>query len=158
MNPLSMKKEILISVLIGLTLGLIITYGVYRFRSSIADTPTNSLQEVASTTPTPELETSSVISVHNPQDGSVLSGTDLTVTGSTIANAYVVLFVDDTEIISNSDDAGNFSFQVKLATGPNILRLHVVNESGVTTVVERTVIVSPTEPTATASATTADEK
>lgn len=140
-----MKKEILISVLIGLTLGLIITYGVYRFRSSANNTPATSLETVVATTPSPDIESSSVISIHNPPNGAVLNNTALTVTGNTIADAYVVLFVNDTEHISTADDAGNFSFQTKLVTGPNILRVHVVEESGTTTVAERSVIVTPAE-------------
>ncbi len=140
-----MKKEILISVLIGLTLGLIITYGVYRFRSSMNTKPATTLKEVATTTPSPEIETSSIVSIHNPQDGSVLSETALTVTGNTIPESYVVLFVNDTESISTADSAGNFSFQAKLASGPNILRIHVVDETGKTTVVERSVIVIETD-------------
>lgn len=139
-----MKKEVIISVLIGLSLGLIITYGVYRFRSSLTEKPTTTL-DLVSTSPSPELEVASIISLHNPQEGSVVTEPKLTVTGSTLPDAYVVLFVNDEESVSNSDGAGNFSFQATLTKGANILRVHVVNESNTVTVLERSVIfVDPT--------------
>ena len=135
-----MKKEVIVAIMVGLGMGLIITFGVYRVKSSITETPsTNLIEEV------PEGEvvaTPTILALHNPEDGAVLTETELTVTGTTIPNSFIVLFVNDNDFISNTDESGNFSFKVELEDGANILRVHVLNEDGETTVEERLVVVS----------------
>lgn len=135
-----MKKEIIIAILVGLSMGLIITFGVYRVKSSITEAPTTSLedeseQNEATTAPT-------ILALHSPEDGTVQVEKELTVTGTTIPNSFIVLFVNDSDFISNTDESGNFSFQVELEDGANILRVHVLNEDGETTVEERLVVIS----------------
>lgn len=135
-----MKKEILIAVFVGLSMGLIITFGVYRVKNSLTQTPTtNFIQENLDTDPT---ATPTLLALHSPEDGIIQTETELTVTGTTVADAFVVLFVNNTDFISNSDESGNFSFKINLEEGANIIRVHVLDESGTASVEERLVVVS----------------
>ncbi|MCB9813607.1 MAG: hypothetical protein H6772_04335 [Pseudomonadales bacterium] len=135
-----MKKEVLIAIFVGLSMGLIITFGFYRVRTSITDTPTTDLTQDITT----GLETAkpTMLALHSPEDGLIQTENELTVTGTTTPNSFIVLFVNDEDFISNTDDSGNFSFKIELNDGPNILRIHVLDESGETTVEERLVVVS----------------
>lgn len=135
-----MKKEVLIAILIGFGLGLTITYGIYRFRTAFEDSPQTIAEIVSSTTPTPESQ--SLLALLTPEDGAIQTATDTTVAGSTIPDSFVVLFVNDEDFIQKSDESGNFSFQVNLENGSNVIIAHVLNESGEVITKEKTVVVS----------------
>lgn len=146
-----MKKEMFIAIFIGLTLGLIITYGVYRMRVAFLRGSDN---VTTSTTPdpSPTPDTTS-LTIFSPEDGSIQTQKELTVSGTTLPNAYLVLFVNNEDYISTADQSGNFSFNVILEDGGNILKIHTIDGNGTTTTVQRTVIVQSTAtPAATASA------
>jgi hypothetical protein len=135
-----MKKEMFIAILIGFLLGLIITFGVYRLR--VAKNPKTGIPvatPAASTLPT---TSSSQITIHSPEEGAIQEIKSATVTGSTIPDSYVVLFVTNTEYIRQSDATGNFSFDVELAEGSNLLTVNVLTDDGTVLTKERTVIVT----------------
>jgi len=134
-----MKKEMIIAIVIGFLLGLVITFGVYRLR--VAKTRHNT-----PAVPSPSVSASpvvdSLISIHNPEEGTIQEEKSLTVTGGTIPDSYVVLFVNNTEYIRQSDESGNFSFDVELAEGSNLLTVTVLTDDGQVITKERTVIVT----------------
>lgn len=134
-----MKKEVLIAIFVGLSMGLIITFGVYRVMSSITEKP---VAEFVQETQTEVTATPTVLALHSPEDGIIQTETDLTVTGTTIANSFIVVFVNDEDYISTSDESGNFTIKVELETGENIIRVHVVDVNVAHTVEERFVVVS----------------
>jgi hypothetical protein len=138
---IGMKKEVLIAILIGFSLGLTITYGVYRVRLAMQDQPP-SIEQIVNATPTPASEAQSIIAVHSPTNGTVQTEASTTVAGTTLPNAFVVLFVNNESYIQTSDATGNFSFEVPLVNGGNILIVHVVNEDGQSISVERTIVVT----------------
>ena len=135
-----MKKEVVISILIGLTLGLIITYGIYRMRTALL-APRTTTEILA--TPTPSAEPLANLTILNPIEGLIQTQNTITVTGTTLPNSIVVLFVSEEDQITTADANGNFSFESELKTGSNVLTVHTVDESGITTSVERVVIVNP---------------
>lgn len=135
-----MKKEVLIAIFVGLSMGLIITFGVYRVKSSITEKPVadfieDNQEEQATATPT-------VLALHSPEDGIIQTETELTITGTTVANTFIVAFVNDEDYITSSDESGNFTIKVELEDGENIIRVHVVNENNTSVVEERLVVVS----------------
>lgn len=135
-----MKKEILIAIFVGLSMGLIITFGIYRVTNSFTQKP---LTDLTPPTDKPSVTTApTVLALHSPEDGLVQEENTLTITGTTIPETYIVLFVNDTDYISTSDQSGNFSFKATLVDGPNIIRVHVINDDGTTIVEERSVIVT----------------
>lgn len=135
-----MKKEVLVAILVGLSMGLIITFGVYRVRNSIAEAPATNLVET--TEETQETVVPTMLALHSPEDGIVQVEKELTVTGTTTPNSFVVLFINDTDFISDADESGNFSFKAELEDGANIIRVHVLDNEGSTIVEERLVVVS----------------
>lgn len=136
-----MKKEVVLAILIGLGMGLFITYGVYRLRSSISKPEVTDLSEATSPQPT-TASNPALLAIHNPEHGSILVEAATTVTGTTTPNSHVVLFVNNTDYISTSDQTGNFSFEVALTDGANVLSVHVLDENGTSATDERVVVVS----------------
>lgn len=136
-----MKKEVLIAILIGFGLGLVIMYGLYRLRIAMTDKP-QAIEEIVKATPSPTAEAEAVIALHSPEDGSIQTETNTTVTGTTLPNSYVVIFVNEEDFITTADESGNFSLDAELELGSNVIVTHVVDNDGNTYTKERTVIVS----------------
>lgn len=138
-----MKKEALIAILIGVGLGLIITYGFYRFRVSLSQPPTKTVAELLEQTPEDEDDQSqSIIALHSPEDGIVQSETSVLIAGTTLEDVFVVIFINDEETVTTSDESGNFSLNTKLQAGANIISVYVVDSSGETYSEERLVVVT----------------
>lgn len=133
-----MKKETIIAILIGLSLGLFITYGVYQTKTSIS----RRSNDPKLTTTEPADNFSGELVLNSPLDESVQTDDSVIVSGTTLPNSFVVIFVGNQETITNSDDSGNFSVETALEDGANIIDVYVIDEDGQTLSVEKTVVVS----------------
>jgi hypothetical protein len=148
---LRMKKELLLAIVIGLTFGLIITYGIYRARMTLSQPP-RTAQSSPTPTASPDSENSANLRIVSPNDESVQSDKAITVAGASLPGSHVVIFINDTEHLTTADTSGNFSIQGTLEAGSNIITIHALDENGKVTVQERTVIlVSPSADTQTAT-------
>jgi len=137
-----MKKEIFIAICLGLLVGLLITFAIYQNKFK-TQTPDDNTQEL--TNNPPEASPSNTIgqlTLLSPEDEIVQETEELTVAGSTAANSFVVIFVNEEELITSADELGNFSLKIKLEKGSNVIIVHVLNEDGEVTTLERTVIYS----------------
>lgn len=135
-----MKKEMVIAIAIGFLLGLVITFGVYRLR--VAKNRSNTTTVASPTVSASPTADDTLVTIHSPEEGLITEEKSLTVTGSTIPDSYVVLFINETEYIRQSDEVGNFSFEVELADGSNLLTINVLTDDGQVISKERTVIVT----------------
>ncbi|MBT4124596.1 MAG: hypothetical protein HN981_01645 [Candidatus Pacebacteria bacterium] len=136
-----MKKETIIAILVGLSLGLFITYGVYQAKTSISP-ESDKDQEILSLTPAPENEFSGELVLNSPENEIIQEDSSISVSGTTLPNSFVVIFVDNKETITSSDESGNFSIEISLENGLNIITITVLDENGRSISTERTVIVS----------------
>ncbi|MGD9129011.1 MAG: hypothetical protein PVJ09_00775 [Candidatus Woesebacteria bacterium] len=135
-----MRKEVVISILIGIILGLIITYGVYLTRKSgPIDTPTIDVDQLS---PTPDSSNPNQLMLSSPEDEIVQEEQTTTVSGTTLANNFVVIFVGNQETIVTSDESGNFSTELELEAGSNVITVYAIDEDGKKSSIERTIIVT----------------
>lgn len=136
-----MKKEVIIAVIIGLIMGLIITYGFYRVKTSVSTPPTTDLEDsVASASATPKII--STISIHSPEEGHIQENPDIKVAGTTTASSIIILNFEEESLITESDSSGNFSFDIELSEGPHIITVSVLENDGSVTTEERTVVIT----------------
>jgi hypothetical protein len=137
-NDGSMKKELFFAVIIGLFVGLVITYGIYRVRTGV---PKQTLNNKNGTEATGSATTDSGnLVLTSPEDESVQTTSDVTIAGTTIPDSFVVIFVNNKENITTADQSGNFSIATKLDAGSTIIRVHSIQEDGSVIETERTVI------------------
>jgi len=148
-----MTKEMILAILIGLAVGLLLTYGFYRARVLVAGPINNQVTTTA--TPLPSPTTSGTLILISPEDELVLTERKVTVAGTTLPNAQVVVFINNEDSLTTSDNSGNFSTERELAFGSNILTVHSVDQNGTATSLERTVIVADPEALTTEAATPA---
>ncbi|MBU0978355.1 hypothetical protein KKF92_00820 [Patescibacteria group bacterium] len=151
-----MQKEVIISAIIGITLGLIVTYGIYQVKQSVTS-PTSSDEVNSQVQPSPNNETEVGLSLTSPTDGLVQTSGKIQVTGNTVQpESFVVVFVGNDETILKSDASGHFSAELELNDGEHIITVISINQDGLTEQAERLVVVSdlfnPSQPPATAIA------
>jgi hypothetical protein len=149
-----MKKEVIIAVLIGLSLGLIVTYGIYTARRTFMTN--NSTKSLPSPTPpsTPSPNNSS-LSVISPEDETLQFSKEVKVTGTTRSGSLIVIFVNEKNVVTRADQSGNFSIQTTLDEGSNVITTRAIDEDGKSVEDQRVVIFSTTsldDPVASSSA------
>lgn len=150
-----MKKELFISVLVGLIVGLVIVFGFYRTKTILTPTNENPILE-ESPSPEASAEIISNLVVHSPLNESIQDSGEVTIAGSTNKNEFVVILVNDEDFVTTADESGNFSISANLETGSNVIQVHSINEDGDITKEELTVIYS-TQPLIETEANTENE-
>jgi hypothetical protein len=135
-----MKKEVVIAVVLGVVVGLIITFGIYTANAALQR---RARQLTATPSPTPLTnEQKSSIILFSPEDNTLTDKDALSVSGTTTANSLVVIFVNEQEHVTTADEKGNFSEEVELVGGSNILTIVATDPNGKQEQVQRTVVYS----------------
>ncbi len=129
-----MRKEILLAIFIGMSLGLMITFGVYQSRQqSVVKqnlTSNQAIVEVASTASATLAGQDFELLINSPEPNLLSEDSELIVAGRSKANSFIVIFVNDQEYITTADEAGDFSTKVELEAGGNLLLITSVDEDG----------------------------
>lgn len=136
-----MRKEVLLAILIGAGLGLLITFAVYQSRRSVSEAQKDQVQEVLNNHDDNEEVDNSQLAITSPEDNLIVDSQRLIVSGNTQINNFVVIFVNNEEVITNADESGNFSKEVRLNQGANVLVIYAINQDGLVCQNTRTVIV-----------------
>jgi hypothetical protein len=153
-----MKKEVAIAIVIGLILGLVVTFGIYTARRSGALNE-ESAGLLASISPgtNPNTSPNSVnnsLVISSPEDGLITIDKEIQVSGTTDPNAFVFLMYQDQFKLEKADATGNFSTKIPTKNGPMIIVVRTIDENGNTAEDERGIFIgNPEEAAATASAT-----
>jgi len=135
-----MKKEVLIAIIIGLVMGLFITYGFYHSQRT---TEVNQITNTQDTIPetTPPIQETGRLTLFSPDNESIQSEKTVKVTGNTTQNSTVIIYVNDTPLITQADETGNFSKEIELRPLANIISVHSIESTGETSVITRTIVV-----------------
>lgn len=140
-----MRKEILLAVFVGITLGLMITFGIYQ-NSENSKTGQNSDTDQLINNP---ISTESVaiqdpqLVINSPEEELLTDEEELIVSGSGNPDSFVIILVNDVETVSNTDESGNFSVKLKLNIGGNLIEINSIDEDGKQVSKQRTVIYEP---------------
>lgn len=155
-----MKKEILFAVCLGLIVGLIITFGMYRAQiamrgSSTTNTDLTGSSANPSATPSSQED---AFPVSEPLDETLTSESSVRVSGKTTPNAAILVLNGNTETVGSADQQGNFSLTVSLTSGANVLLIRSLSDTADPQEVTRTIVYSTVDitqntPVATSSAT-----
>ena len=123
-----MKKEVIIAIIIGFSLGLVITFGIHTARQSnrpdSRDSFTTPLptQEDGSS-PSEPLTTGHRVELVSPGPNSVVDETPIHVVGTTSPNSLVAILSGSFSTSTAADTNGNFSASVDLTAGINTINL-----------------------------------
>lgn len=142
-----MRKEVILAVIIGIILGGVILYGINLANTSSKlnqnNTETKGSPKV---TPSPSKKPDSLISILFPPNNSVVTEAKLTLKGTTKPNSNVAIISESDDILTMSDKSGNFSGDINLISGENIITIAIVDDKQATSSATITVIRTTTLP------------
>ncbi len=132
-----MKKEVLLAIIIGITLGLIIMAGV-KFNSIksfiTSDEKQATIADAVSPTPTstitPTPKSTYAISIISPENESIIETSSFDLIGKTSPLSTVVIIAEEDEIILQSGPQGEFETSVDLIGGENIIEITSYDSQG----------------------------
>lgn len=128
-----MRKEVILAIFLGISLGFVITLGIWKARDALKTLPQTS-QSILTPTPESPVSESPDNDIHltltQPRDNDLVSSDKILVTGETLPNARIVILLEDTETETSADASGKFSQQITLISGSNILTVFAFDDQG----------------------------
>ncbi|MEK7458265.1 MAG: Ig-like domain-containing protein [Patescibacteria group bacterium] len=136
-----MKKEVLVAVVLGVIVGLIITFGIYTANTAL-QRRARQTNATPSPTPTAENAKQSSIIIYSPENDMMTDKDTIQLSGLTTPNAIVVIFVNDKPVVTTADSKGNFSADLSLVGGSNVITIVATDEIGKQSQEQRSVVYS----------------
>lgn len=127
-----MRKEIFLAIVVGIIVGLGITFGLFILRQRFLPNQTareieDSRQQVAAPTPT---SLTSQLVIQQPNNNLLTKDSTVQVVGKSWPNSYITILAADEEYITVTDDDGDFSQEVELELGGNRLTVIATSQQG----------------------------
>lgn len=136
-----MKKEVVLAVILGIIFGLVITFGIYTANKALRNRQQNTTENTQDQ-PSSSASATQVTQIIAPEDGEIVSANTVRLTGTTFPNADVVIFVEDVDYVTTSDTTGNFSAELTLTGGSNVITTTVTSKDGKQETDQRVVVFS----------------
>ena len=137
-----MRKEVVFAIIIGLFLGAVILVG-WQLADQSAKQAASTTAQIPQGKPDlapPETPIAQGISVISPQDHAVINVNSIKIIGKTLANVFVAASNSEDEAIVTADKDGNFSVDLALTGGENVIKLTVLKDDLTTASTQITVI------------------
>lgn len=128
-----MRKEVLFAIIIGLILGGVIIFGLQlankssQQASSTTATPTP-ITNQTNPTPTPN-QTDQNLIISSPSNNSVVNTPTIKIIGKSFKNSPVAIYTNSDEQLVTSGADGNFSTDLSLGGGENLIKITSQNDS-----------------------------
>ena len=122
-----MRKEVIFAIIIGLSLGVTILFGIRLANQSIitSSAPRNEAK-IPSIPEGPTPAQVAGISIISPKNHSIINTATVKIIGKTLPNSTVAILSFENDILIISDSDGNFSADLELAGGENIIKATVL--------------------------------
>lgn len=119
-----MKKEILLSILIGFALGLVITFGIYTAKKTSRTIFQKPEVSFLNETSDQSFNINQSVSIISPIDQSIIKEGKTVVSGVAAPNSAVVIIGEKGERIVTADNRGSFESEIFLESGENQIEIH----------------------------------
>ncbi|MCX6816464.1 MAG: hypothetical protein NTZ93_01155 [Candidatus Beckwithbacteria bacterium] len=127
-----MKKELLIAVVIGLSLGLIVALGIFTANQAL-NTQKQKKSTQTSTSPiTTITNQQKTLNITSPENFDLINQSDITLSGIAWPNAVIALLTETQSYLTLADSEGIFTFKIKLIKGFNEITIIASDETGFT--------------------------
>ncbi len=125
---IAMRKEVVFAIIIGLFLGAVILVGWQLADQSAKQAASTTVQtpQAKPDLASPETPIVQGISLISPQNHAVVNTDSLKIIGKTFPNALVAASNSENEAIVTADKDGNFSVDLSLIGGENVIKLTVL--------------------------------
>lgn len=143
-----MRKEVILAVIIGVLLGGVILYGINlaNTSSSIKQDSQDTTDTNSKVTPTPTKKTAGDVSIILPLKNSVVTESTIALKGSAKPNSNIAIVSESDDLITTSDNSGNFQADINLINGENTITVTAVDDKQKTSSTTITIIRTATLP------------
>ncbi|MDO8599896.1 MAG: hypothetical protein Q7R44_00590 [bacterium] len=126
-----MRREVLFAIVLGVGLGALVAFGLWRANLIFSPNNTNPkpLTEITSSPSSQVVEVSDLI-VTSPEDNLVVSDNTLKIPGSATPRATIVILTPADEEILEAKNDGSFEAEVEISGGPNEILVKSYDENG----------------------------
>lgn len=138
-----MKTEKIVLSFVATALGLLVA-GVAFFLFS-TKTPSPPKTKVISMSPTPSPSSSTFLTLDQPKDEGIVSKKTITVSGKTRSDAVITILTNGVENVITPTISGDFSAQITLSNGQNIIEVVSIATDGETESIKKTITYSEEE-------------
>jgi len=141
-----MRKEVIIAVFAGLTLGLLLAFGIYRVNSSDTfqknlDAPSQNQNTTGSDQNTTQ---TSKLSLANIEDGTIFTSSPINIEGLSTAGNLIIISTASEDFVLETQTDGSFSQDIKPTIGVNIITVLSYNKVSQTSeTVSNTIVYYP---------------
>lgn len=126
-----MRKEVFLAIIIGFSLGLVITYGIWTANKALKETaPKSEITPQAIQEVTPSAIPPSLLIINSPEDNTLSDKEKIELAGKATPKAAVVVLYSEGEKILEADEGGNFSTEITLVGGSNEITVTSYNTDG----------------------------
>ena len=127
-----MRKEVLIAIIIGFSLGLVITFGIWTANKAIKQTAPNQQEESTQAEQPTQIPTPASIGLQilSPEDNSLVNQEKIIISGKASLAGTIIILYENGEKIIDSDSSGNFSAEIILISGENEIIVTAYDEAG----------------------------
>ena len=134
-----MRKEQIILSLIAVTLGIIIAAGAFYFYQSSKKIKTNNIKSIVIEEATPTPTSNLFLTIDTPTDEIVTNEKTIKITGKTVPDAKIVILTATNQEAAVPTNDGDFSTDIVLNNGENIIEISAISSSGESVKVRRVV-------------------
>jgi len=123
-----MRKEILLAIIVGIVVGLGITFGLYLLRERFQ--PRQTLQQLTTlgqTEASPSPEAGGTLTIQQPRNNLYTQDSFVRIVGRATPNSYLAILAEENEYLTTADQDGDFSQEIELSAGGN--RVTVISTS-----------------------------
>lgn len=128
-----MRKEVLAAIIIGITLGAVVAFGIWRAKSYLSPrqiSPAATEQNTQPETHNQENTANSDLVVTQPEENTVSPTDKITVKGSANPKSTVVIISNGDQQIIDAKDDGSFEQEISLDAGPNEINVTAYDDQG----------------------------
>ena len=133
-----MRKEVLIAIIFGFTLGLLIVGGIWwsgqiTQKSSEVSVSENQQEDLVGSedlVDDKDKESAVFLKIGYPEEGAIIDSDEVKIVGETIPAAVVVLIYPEGETIVVANDEGKFEGTVGLSGGANEIKITAYDHQG----------------------------
>lgn len=124
-----MRKEVVWAVMAGITLGLVVAFGVWRINSTVAKNKKIIIVE-QTPIPSPTAPSELKIVIDKPLDNDVVTENSINVSGVTKASVWVTFSSETGDYTIQAETSGSFAQEVELSPGVNQIKVTAFDSNG----------------------------
>lgn len=121
-----MRKEIILAIFVGLSLGLVVAFGLWRVNSFLKPAPLTK----NGSSPSPSPNSVLGLTIARPENESVISESPVGVSGITKPSSWVVISGESGDQIVQSESSGEFVGELELKAGINQIKIAAFDVKG----------------------------